>query len=151
MERVRVATPAEADAVAELLHDFNTEFDTPTPGVSVLAPRLRDLLAGPSLFATVIDEPPAGFALVSLRPNAWYDGPVALLDELYVVPAMRSRGLGTALLAAAREEARRRGAELMEINVDGPDVDARRFYERHGFSCSEPDTGEIALYYWGTT
>ena len=38
----------------------------------------------------------------------------------------------------------------MEINVDCPDVDARRFYERHGFSCVEPDTGEVALYYWGT-
>jgi GNAT superfamily N-acetyltransferase len=151
MDQVRVATPVDASAVASLLHDFNTEFDTPTPGVDVLARRLSDQLAGPSIFAIVADEPPAGLALVSLRPNAWYDGPVALLDELYVVPDLRSRGIGTALLAGARAEAKRRGAELMEINVDSLDTDARRFYERHGFSCAEPDTGEIALYYWGTT
>jgi GNAT superfamily N-acetyltransferase len=148
---VRVAVPADASTVAALLHDFNTEFDTPTPGVAVLAQRLRTLLAGPSMFAIVAGPPPVGFGLISLRPNAWYDGPVALLDELYVTPDMRNSGIGSALLDAARAEARRRGAELLEINVDGPDTDARRFYERHGFTCVEPDTGEPALYYWGPT
>lgn len=151
VERVRVATPAEASGIAALLHDFNTEFDTPTPGVAVLEGRLRELLSGPWMFAVVAEGPPVGLALVSLRPNAWRDGPVALLDELYVVPELRSRGIGTALLAGARAEARRRGAELMEINVDAPDTDARRFYERHGFTCVEPDTGDVALYYWRRT
>ena len=42
----RRATPEDADEVTRLLHDFNTEFDTPSPGVAVLAPRLRRLLAG---------------------------------------------------------------------------------------------------------
>lgn len=151
MDRVRVATPDDAHHVAAMLHAFNTEFDTPTPGVRVLEGRLREQLSGSSMFAIVTDGPPVGLALVSLRPNAWFDGPVALLDELYVAPELRSQGIGSALLATARAEARRRGAELMEINVDGPDTDARRFYERHGFSCVEPDTGEVALYYWGTT
>ena len=40
---VRRATPADAGIAAHLLHDFNTEYATPTPGVQVLAARLRTL------------------------------------------------------------------------------------------------------------
>ena len=61
---------------------------------------------------------------------------------------LRSRGLGTALLAAAEEVTRRRGGELLEINVDGDDADARRFYERHGYRNSEPGNDEQLLYYF---
>jgi len=147
----RVATVADAPVVARLLRDFNREFDTPTPEVEVLAHGLQRVLASDSLFALLIDEPAVGLAVVSLRPNVWHEGPVALLDELYVAPGRRNEGRGGQLLARARREARGRGAELMEINVDAPDTDARRFYERHGFSCIEPTTGDIALYYYGST
>ena len=87
--------------MAGLLDAFNREYDTPTPGVAVPAERLARLLAGPSAVALLTGDPPLGVALLTMRPNVWYDGPVALLDELYIVPERRGRGLGTALLAAA--------------------------------------------------
>ena len=83
---------------ARLLHDFNTEFDTPTPGTAALTRRLRALLAGPSTIAYLAGEPAAGAALVTLRPNVWYEGQVALLDELYVEPDRRGQGLGAAMI-----------------------------------------------------
>jgi len=43
---VRRADPRDAPVVAALLHDFNLEFETPTPGVEVLAGRLEVLLRG---------------------------------------------------------------------------------------------------------
>lgn len=143
----RVAAATDAEAVARLLHDFNTEFDTPSPGAVVLADRLRHLLLGDLTWALLAGEPAVGVALVTLRPNVWYDGPVALLDELYVAPSHRNRGLGTALIELLTDTARGHGVELIEINVDEGDTDARRFYERHGFTPIEPDTGEGALYY----
>ena len=57
---------------------------------------------------------------------------VALLDELYVVPPLRGRGIGTAIVEVLVTTARQRAYDLVEINVDEGDVDARRFYERHG-------------------
>jgi len=101
------------------------------------------------MFAVVIGEPACGVAVVSLRPNVWHDGPLALLDELYVEPEQRNRGLGTQLLTAVRAQCRSRHVEQIEINVDVDDTDARRFYERHGFSALDPDTGEHALWYHG--
>lgn len=143
----RRARPGDAEAVASLLHDFNTEFDTPTPGVAILTSRLQTLLAEPSTIAYVVGEPPAGVALVTLRSNVWYDGPVALLDELYVAPDRRGHGLGAAMIHLLIAEAKENGISAIEINVDAEDVDAQRFYERHGFNGINPDTGERAFYY----
>ena len=144
----RLADVAEARAVAELLDEFNREFDTPTPGPDVLTARLRSLLAGDAVIAFVSGKPPVAVALTTLRPNVWYDGPVALLDELYVVPDLRGRGIGSALLALVEATARKRGAEVLEVNVDGEDIDARRFYERHGYTNTEPGQHEPMLYYY---
>jgi GNAT superfamily N-acetyltransferase len=144
----RVATAAEAATAARLLDAFNEEYGTPTPGPVVLASRLERLLAGPDVVALLAGDPAVGVALMTLRPNVWYPGPVALLDELYVAPPVRGRGIGATLLAAAEGVARARGAELLEINVDGDDVDARRFYERHGYANSEPGRDEPLLYYY---
>jgi ribosomal protein S18 acetylase RimI-like enzyme len=143
----RIATVADADEVARLLHDFNTEFDTPSPGSAVLAERLRTLLAADSTFALLAGEPSVAVALVTVRPNVWYDGAVALLDELYVQPHLRGRGIGTTLIDLLLQLARERGFDLIEINVDESDRDAQRFYERHGFSGVDLDTGERAFYY----
>ncbi|MHB8506418.1 MAG: GNAT family N-acetyltransferase [Acidimicrobiales bacterium] len=144
----RVVTAAQARTVAQLLDAFNREYGTPTPGVTVLARRLTRLLASGEVVALLTGDPAVAIALLTLRPNVWYDGPVALLDELYVAPELRGRGLGSALLAAAETVVRQRGVELLEINVDGEDTDARRFYERHGYVNREPGQDEPQLYYF---
>lgn len=143
----RRAGIADAAALAELLDRFNREYATPTPGAAVLTTRLQQLLAGDSTLAFLAGEPAVGLALLTLRPNIWFDGPVALLDELYVVADQRRRGIGARLLRAAEDASRERGASLLEVNVDGDDTDARRFYERHGYSDREPGQSDPARYY----
>ena len=145
---VRIASIDDAADIGRLLHDFNTEFDTPTPDAEVLAVRLRRLLESSTTFAILAGVPAIGVALVTLRSNVWYDGQVALLDELYVEPERRSQGIGTAMLGELTAHARANGVDLIEINVDEGDVDAQRFYTRHGFSSSEPPADERAFYFF---
>ena len=147
-ETLRRATAADARIVAQMLHDFNTEFATPTPSLEELTSRLTSLLAGNDVIALLVGQPAAGVAVLSFRLNVWYKGPVAILDELYVRPGLRGHSLGSALLAAASDLVRDRGGELIEINVDGDDRDARRFYEARGFSNTEPNGTEPLLYYY---
>ncbi|WP_314428150.1 GNAT family N-acetyltransferase [uncultured Microbacterium sp.] len=143
----RPAEPDDAVIVAKLLHAFNTEFDTASPGVDVLARRLTDLLAQPTTFAILGGAPAVGVALVTLRPNVWSEGPVALLDEMYVAPAHRGTGIGSKILEHVVRACRERGVAEIEINVDESDADAMRFYESHGFTNGDPDTGEKAFYF----
>lgn len=147
MGEVRRAGPDDAATVATLLDDFNTEFDTPTPGVAVLTARLEQRLAGDDLVALVHGDPPDGLAVVSFRPNVWFDGPVALLDELYVRPDRRGRRIGHALITAVEALAAERGGRIVEVNVDGEDVDARRFYAAHGYVFIEPGATEPSYWY----
>jgi GNAT superfamily N-acetyltransferase len=144
----RLADVGDAAEVGRLLHDFNTEFETPSPGADVLSDRLATHLAGESMFAILAGSPAFAVALVSVRPNVWYAGRVGLLDELYVDPSRRSKGTGSAILDLLRHHALASGIDAIEINVDEGDVDAQRFYERNGYSSIQPDTNERALYYF---
>jgi GNAT superfamily N-acetyltransferase len=145
---IRRATTADAEVVGRLLFDFNTEFETPTPSAEEFAGRFVELLGRDDVVVLLSgDGPPTGFAFLTLRPTPYFDGPLAELEELYVVPDLRDRGIGTALLTAAVDLVRSRGGAEVHINVDEIDTDTRRFYERHGFVNIEPGTDYRMLCY----
>lgn len=137
---VRLATPADAAVVGRLLFDFNTEFDTPTPSADEFARRFSDLLPRDDVLVVLAEDggTATGFGYLTLRPTPYGEGPLAQLEELYVVPALRDGGIGTALLTRAVDEVLARDAIEVHINVDEVDTDTRRFYERHGFTNIEP-------------
>jgi ribosomal protein S18 acetylase RimI-like enzyme len=130
----RVAGVADAAVIAQLLHDFNREFDDPTPSVPVLAGRIAELLESGQIVVLLVGEGPDGVAVLRFRPAIWSSGLESYLAELYVRPPSRGRGFGRRLMEVALGEARRRGADTMEIAVDEPDLAARRLYESLGFS-----------------
>src|SRR5579872_586867 len=129
---VRCAEVGDARAVAELLHAFNREFDEPTPPVAVLAERIAQLLEGGDTVALLAGDGRDGLAVLRFRTAIWSSGLECYLAELYVVPARRGQGLGRALMEAALQKARDRGADTMDIGVDEPDAAARNLYESLG-------------------
>lgn len=145
---IRRADPADATAIAGLLHDFNVEFDAPTPPVRTLAARCEKLLRDGAMTVLLAGEPPLGLALLRLRPSPWTEGEEAYLQELYVVPGRRGGGIGRALMEATIAAAREAGAQSIDLNTGETDVEARALYEKLGFTNLEggPDGPRMLFY-----
>ncbi len=145
---VRRGEADDAEAIGRLLHEFNSEFDEPTPGPGRLTERVRQLLADSEITVPLGGSSPDGLAVLRFRPDIWTQGFECYLAELYVVPAHRGQGLGRALMQAAIELARGEGAEYMYLGTGEEDSAARALYESLGFSPrgGEPD-GPVMLFY----
>jgi ribosomal protein S18 acetylase RimI-like enzyme len=146
--QVRSATPEDADAIGRLLHDFNTEFEEPAPDPPVIADRIRELMAADDFAVLLAGDGPDGLAVLRFRPSIWSPALECYLAELYVVPSLRGRGRGRALMERAIAFARDHGADYMDLGTGETDTAARALYESLGFSNREgkPD-GPVNFYY----
>lgn len=145
---IRRAGPEDADVVARLLHDFNTEFEDVTPGVEALGGYARALLETGEITVLLGGAGPDGISLLRLRPSVWTGKPEAYLQELYVAPALRGRGIGRALLEATMALAREAGATGIDLATGETDAAARALYESCGFTNRElgPDGPKMLFY-----
>jgi RimJ/RimL family protein N-acetyltransferase len=83
------------------------------------------------------DDNPVGYACVTVgMPYAsWATGDrLAELETLTVLADQRGNGIGASLLEAAWQRLAELGVEEMAITTTLTNVNAQRFYERHGFS-----------------
>lgn len=145
---IRRAEVSDAAAVAQLLHDFNSEYEDYTPGVPALTDRLGELLAAGEITVLLAGNPPQGFALFRLRPSLWAKAEDTYLEELYVAPEHRGQGIGGALLDTAIETARQMGANHFELTTGEDDTEARGLYKSRGFTNREgAPNGPRMLYY----
>ncbi len=98
--------------------------------------RVRAMLAGAGMMTEGIDGPAACWILAYVGEEAvgviGVESKIdaALIRSLYVSESMRRRGIGAALLAAARKAAHTRGARHLYLFG----ADAGGFFERHGFT-----------------
>lgn len=81
-----------------------------------------------------------GFTLTSLRPELLSHEPSAHLEAIAVGEGAEGLGVGQALLAAAENEARSKGARTITLHVFGVNTRARDFYEKSGYD------GELIRY-----
>jgi ribosomal protein S18 acetylase RimI-like enzyme len=145
---VRLGERDDADAIGRLLHDFNVEFEEPTPSPPQLARRIRELLDEGQTLVLIAGQGPDGLAVLRFRPGIWTRALECYLAELYVVPGRRRQGLGKALLEAAMSAARDRGADHIDLGTSDSDVAARALYESLGFSnCEGKPDGPVNYFY----
>ncbi len=75
-----------------------------------------------------------GYALAYWRHSIDHGGRVAVLDDLWVEPGLRGRGLGARLLRAALADMPEAGARAVIVEADPADAPAMSFYARLGFA-----------------
>lgn len=101
---------------------------------------LRQLVEGtPHALAFLVyggSAAPIGYVVVALGFSVQHGGVDSFLDDLYIRPADRGRGLGSQVLAQLRAALRPRGVKAMHLGVMPANHGARRFYRRHGFKRS---------------
>jgi ribosomal-protein-alanine N-acetyltransferase len=133
-----VSTPAGPNAQGVFLRDMTLE---DVPAVNALEQRLFPADAWPlQMFLDELSQATTRRYLVAETSSGivGYAGlmciePIADVQTIAVVPELEGRGIGSALLAQLIEEARRRGAEdvLLEVRADNPR--AQQLYLRFGF------------------
>jgi GNAT superfamily N-acetyltransferase len=137
--RVREARSGDLESMVELLgYLFKQEADfSPAPAKQRRA--LELILAQPSLGRLfVLTRGPKVMGMVSLlfTISTAEGGKAAWLEDLVVRPEQRDHGLGTRLLRAAVDWARKEGITRITLLTDGTNARARRLYLRHGFTGS---------------
>ena len=81
-----------------------------------------------------------GVALLAYRLNISAGGLFASIEDLYVSPAARRRGVGRALLKTVHELCAERGISYVEVQIE--EREAELFYAPQGY---EPETGVRVL------
>jgi ribosomal protein S18 acetylase RimI-like enzyme len=131
---LRRATAADA---AEISHLYLESFRAALPDICLAHTddQVRDwireqLIPEEEVWAAVVAEPPLVVGFMAL------DG--GQVDHLYVRTGWQRQGIGSRLLALARDR-QPGGLELYTFQANAP---ARAFYERHGFVVVDLNDGE---------
>ena len=97
--------------------------------------------AGRALYVAEVDGQPTGYTMVVFGEPADADvaaaltvRPTAEVSKLYVLPAQHGAGVASALMDAAVDTARARGAAGAWLGVNQENARANRFYEKSGFA-----------------
>jgi ribosomal protein S18 acetylase RimI-like enzyme len=99
----------------------------------------------PDVLVAVVDGEIAGYVTLKPATELQASDHVLHVAGLAVAEAARRRGVGRALMDAAVDEARRRGARRLTLRVLAPNLAARTLYERSGFVVEGVLRGEFHL------
>ena len=132
---IRPATPADVPTILNFIGELATYEREPDAVLATEADLLRDGWGSTPRFAALIAEQegaPAGFALYFTSYSTWRGHHGIRLEDLYVTPSLRGKGIGKALLAHLAQIAVEQGCPRLEWDVLNWNAPAIAVYERLG-------------------
>lgn len=102
-----------------------------------------------------LSPPLGGFVVVDVDGRAGgcggfkrFDAQTCEIKRMYVVPAVRSRGLGRRLLEALETLGRERGYTRVRLDTGDRQPAAKRLYERAGYRAISDYNGNPYAHFW---
>jgi ribosomal protein S18 acetylase RimI-like enzyme len=130
----RQAERADIPRLVELMREFYRESSYALDETWATAAFER-LLGEPAFGAVWLVEDrdvPIGHVVLAVHFSMEFGGLCGAIDDLYVKPAYRRRGAGSAAIEAVIAECRRRGCRALSVEVGTDNRAARALYEKFG-------------------
>ena len=131
----RTAGASDADALVEMMRDFNAHeriaFDEREVR-AVLARLFADDALGLACLILLGGEV-AGYVVITFGFSIEFRGRDAFIDELFLKDEYRGLGLGAAAIRLAEGVCRRRGVRALHLEVERENTRAQSLYRRAGF------------------
>lgn len=140
---VELCHPEHAARVAPLIQALAAEEGGDSAPVDEIATVVEALLqTGASDFILAsVDGEPIGCLQIAYRLSTWQAQPYAYIEDFYLVPDMRRRGIGTKLIDYALQRAEGQRADYVGLDVRSANGGAIRLYEQLGFT----DSGSMVM------
>ena len=133
--KIRAATPQDVPLIRRLIEGL-ADYEKLRHECVATDALLHETLFGARPYAEVViaewDGAPAGFALFFHNYSTFLARPGIYLEDLFVMPEHRGRGIGTAVLRHLAALAMSRGCGRLEWSVLDWNVDAIAFYTKLG-------------------
>ena len=129
------ATPSDIDELLPLMREFYAGERLPYD--ETVLRRALDALWDEQLYGGVwlarAGNQPVGYGVLCCGFSLEYGGRDSFVDELFVRPAWRDRGVGGLLLDAMESACWSQGIGALHLEVDHDNPDGKRLYRRRGF------------------
>ncbi|GGH19555.1 Ribosomal protein S18 acetylase RimI [Cribrihabitans marinus] len=132
---LRLARPEDLDRVTALVEAFHAETglaQTDEERRAAVAPLLDGIPHG-CVYLIGPARAPLGYVVITFGWSVEFGGMDAFVDEIYIRPAIRRRGIAGEVLTELPKALARGGIKALHLEVDGDDTSAQRLYQRAGF------------------
>lgn len=132
---LHMANAQDLDRVVALVTAFHAEQDITLPD-DQRRTGLAPLLEGSPYGAVYLIGPkraPIGYVAITFTWSIEFGGLNAILDEIYLKPAVRGRGIASEVLNALSARLFEAGVCAIDLEVDSDNAAARKLYTRAGF------------------
>lgn len=129
---IRDAAAADEGAWRRLWRDYVTFYGADVPAAVTAATWHRVLDGDTALICRLaeVDGSIAGFSVCVLHGGTWTIAPVCYLEDLFVDPTARGRGVGTALITDLIDRGKALGWSRLYWHTRGSNATARRLYDK---------------------